>query len=643
MRTDYDGVKFYSRYDMSVGWELKKAEPIIIDFSAEKKIEDINEILELFNIQQLFEIGVALPEWNDEVFNAYKKKTQLFTDTLGKFFSRINDSSFEEYIQGVAIGYLDDFWKLFVRFKVYHRVSEEKFAAYLQLPDTTLNQILKHKDLVRHYDKPLAKVLRNSDQTYQMLTSNFLEKNDVNYYFPPSFSPCEYEGIFQKYIASGNANPNVLKLIFNAQSTADCPISDKLKLNAKREYDEYWKKSGKNVVNTEYGFSISFADQDELIKCNRKGMKFHISYDIKWFEKNLDYPTIMKNFSNVFEMFDMCWRSTLVSVKSQISALEKAFTVKGIRFYQRGNHFDWIDMISTAQMTMYYDFLKVHDIDLEMIFEWFFNEYLPEEFGVVGFSMKASSAANYVERCRTLASEMDGVLKQFRMYVRDGTIDRELFEISSEHLVIDGIQSFIQDKYAYPSGREIQNEMFMLFSDQSTLSYTSKTQTKYPTLFQMIKQENILIDDFEQYQISDIKWLIERGALRQNDGGSIELNIQRVGVLKDMYDHDVTCIRYLGGWTDALYEMKSAGDIRIENTLFSEPETDYLNYKLNKSEFSDGLDLRNKYVHSTYPQDEYVQRRDYIELLKIMVLIITKIYEEFCWWKDRKKVPINEL
>jgi hypothetical protein len=159
----------------------------------------------------------------------------------------------------------------------------------------------------------------------------------------------------------------------------------------------------------------------------------------------------------------------------------------------------------------------------------------------------------------------------------------------------------------------------------------------------MIKQENILIDDFEQYQISDIKWLIERGALRQNDGGSIELNIQRVGVLKDMYDHDVTCVRYLGGWTDALYEMKSAGDIRIENTLFSEPETDYLNYKLNKSEFSDGLDLRNKYVHSTYPQDEYVQKRDYIELLKLMVLIITKIYEEFCWWKDRKKVPINEL
>ena len=32
--------------------------------------------------------------------------------------------------------------------------------------------------------------------------------------------------------------------------------------------------------------------------------------------------------------------------------------------------------------------------------------------------MRASSATFYVEKCRNLASEMDGVLKQYRMYVR---------------------------------------------------------------------------------------------------------------------------------------------------------------------------------------------------------------------------------
>ena len=76
--------------------------------------------------------------------------------------------------------------------------------------------------------------------------------------------------------------------------------------------------------------------------------------------------------------------------------------------------------------------------------------------------------------------------------------------------------------------------------------------------------------------------------------------------------------------------MHDAGDIRIESTLFSTPEKNYINYELNKAEYSDGLDLRNKYAHSTYPQDENTQKHDYVELLKIMVLIVTKINEEFC-------------
>ena len=78
-------------------------------------------------------------------------------------------------------------------------------------------------------------------------------------------------------------------------------------------------------------------------------------------------------------------------------------------------------------------------------------------------------------------------------------------------------------------------------------------------------------------------------------------------------------------------EFIATGDMRYENTLFSKPEQDYLNYALNKSEFSNGLDLRNKYSHDTCSLEESQQRQDYMELLKIMVLIVIKINEEFCW------------
>ena len=55
-----------------------------------------------------------------------------------------------------------------------------------------------------------------------------------------------------------------------------------------------------------------------------------------------------------------------------------------------------------------------------------------------------------------------------------------------------------------------------------------------------------------------------------------------------------------------------------------------MNFMLNKAEFSNGLDLRNRYIHDTCSLNEEMQQHDYLEILKIMALIIIKINEEFC-------------
>ena len=637
MRPEYNGVKFYGRNDMSIGWQLKEAEPIISGFSADKEYDSINEIIELYNIQELMNLEVRLTEWSIETYEELKSIVKPFTGVVAKFFSSMCNDNFMDYIQNVAIGYIDDFWALFDRFKVYQRISQEIFTEYLNLPDTTLYRILEHKDIVKAYDSPLTNVLRVSDQTCRILVSRFLEKNDAKYYIPDSFRPSEFDSIFQKYIDSGNANPNILRLIFDAQSSGECPISDKVRLSARRKFNEFWKNPGKNITTFGYGIRIRFSDQDEPKEYEKEEDGYCLSYDIRWLRENLDYPTVLNNFCYIFEMFDMCWRSTLVSVKSHITALESIFAPSGKKFYQRGNQFDISAMTSSAQMMMYYDFLRTNNVDLEAVFVWFFTEYIKKEFGVDGFFMKSSSATDYVEKCRTIASEMDGILKQFRMYVRDGSIDRELFEMSSEHLIIDGLPSLIENKYAYACSNEIQQEMFLLFSDQSMLTYTEKTKAKYSTLYKMLLSETIVMTDFAKHQEESIKWLIERHSIILEDG-IITLNASRVGVLRDLYDHDVICVHYFRKSKTVLDSMINAGDLRIESTLFSIPEKNYLNYELNKAEYSDGLDLRNKYAHSTYPQSEDIQKHDYVELLKIMVLIVTKINEEFCLRENLNKI-----
>lgn len=637
MRPEYNGVKYYSPNDLGIAGELEKAANIIQNFDPEAAITDINVILELFNVQKLLECGTRLKKWSDAEYYQYQRKAKSIKGVLGRFFTRIDDSLFIEHYKNVAIEYIDDFWELFENYKCYRKVSPETFDEFLLLRETPLYRLLSHKEIVRAYDTQLTKELRTSDQTCQILVSKFLEETNSMYYLPPSFAPSEFEAIFQKYIDSDKPNPNMLHLIYNAQSTAECPVSPKLRLSAKRKYDEFWNTPGKNAVTTQYGIGVGIVDQDELVKYCREGMDFKYSYSKKWLVENLDYPTIMNNFIYIFEMFDKCFRSSLVSVKSQISAIESAFAIEGKKYYNKGNHFNSNAMLSSVQMSAYYHFLKAHDVDMENVFKWFFETYLPEEFNVTGFSFNASSATNYGEKCKNIVSEMDGVLKQYRMYVRDGEIDRELFEMESEHLIIDGMQSLMSNKYAYSNSNEIQYEMYLLFSDQSGLGYIDRTRSKYSTLIELLIKEKCQKSDFKKYQIEKLDWLISRGSIIQNEDNIVTLNYSRIFVLKDLYDHDVLCVQHMQNLSDVLHEMKTNGDLKIENTLFSKPEKEYLNYILNKAEYSNGLDLRNRYAHGTYSRTENEQQHDYIELLKVMVLIITKMNEEFCWIDDRKR------
>ena len=137
-----------------------------------------------------------------------------------------------------------------------------------------------------------------------------------------------------------------------------------------------------------------------------------------------------------------------------------------------------------------------------------------------------------------------------------------------------------------------------------------------------------------------ITQLHENGSVQISDDGYLQINKARSVVLKDLFHNEVICPTYYG--TDLrkqVGELIAAGDLRYENTLFSKVEQAYLNYVLNKSEFSNGLDLRNKYSHDTCSLDEETQSQDYLELQKIMVLILTKINEEFC--AKQRLVPAN--
>ena len=631
MRPDYDGIKYYGKNDMSIGWALEDSEEKLQAFSSESTVENVNEAIELFNIAQLLDTEVRLRKWDEDTYNEYKAKSPLLMKLCAKFFSKINNDSFMEIEECVCISYLEDFWTLVEKFKVYERISKDTFKRFMEDSNPTLWVILKHKRIVDFFGRELSDVLRVSEQTPELIAHNFLEAGEkIRYYFPKELLPSEYEGILKKYVESENPNPNYLHLIMIHNSTKECPISDKLKLSAKKAYHKYWENNQASGTGIGYGVELSFGDVPDVVSYEKDGYTIKYTYDIKWLEDNLDYQTILNNFKFLFEYFDMFWRCTFVAVESEMGVFEKDIGLKGKKEYIKGTSFNMCNMTSTLQMNAYYNFLQKNNISLELVIKWFFEVYLKEEFGAGGFVYNPSkNDASWLDKCRNIASEMDGVLKQYRMYVEDGQIDRELLEMSSEHIVLSMVPSFLENKYAYAESTDIHHQMHLLFSDQSTITYTEKTKSSYNSFCLLIMSEEMRRSDFFEYQLPAIDWLIEKNVVYVDDNEVLRLNRKYIVILADMYKHDVACVQYYGKYKTILTEMKDSNDIRMESTLFSVLETNYLNYMLNRSGYSNGKDLRNKYIHSTYPMEEDVQMQDYMDLLKIMIIIIGKVNEEF--------------
>ena len=57
----------------------------------------------------------------------------------------------------------------------------------------------------------------------------------------------------------------------------------------------------------------------------------------------------------------------------------------------------------------------------------------------------------------------------------------------------------------------------------------------------------------------------------------------------------------------------------------------HFNFVLNKKEFSNGMDLRNAFLHGSFRGTDEDLQQAYIEALKILIMIVIKANEEFCF------------
>lgn len=629
-------VKYYSTNDLSAGFYLKRIEDIICNFVVEKKRVDINEIIELYNIQQFFHNRIYSIHWTKQQLNDYSEIVSDFSRVIGEFFSGINIDTIESMFDTIYYDYRNDFWKLIEKYKVYDKISVEQFRKIILNKHFILNDVLKCKNIVKKFSGEIITYMEKNPFCAEIILSYYLEKHDRNIeslYFPVKLSNEKKTLILDKYIASNSSNINYLKLIFESNSTNNLRLPDRLKLKAKRKYDEEIETLFKEGTGFEYGAKVSFSNKiDEEFKFETDDNRIlSVLYSAKWIKENLDYPTLLNNFIYLFGYTDLQFRSLHVSRESQMSIIEKVLGIKGRKEYPTGIAFQQIQMLAQLQMIGYCNELEKYNIFLEDIIEWFFCNYLEEEFNVKGFCFnKSSHTVSYLEKCRNIAAEFDNILKRFKIYCEDGEIDDELLHISTEHIFIKDIPSMLSNKYIYPCGNDYQTISNLLFSDQSIIHYLPKLSNNYNSFYCLLEKENVYYDMFEDYQIPSIDWLIDHNIIKIDNKKRIMPYWEKIKILNELYQHDVVCFSYMKKYQSIIMELNKMGLVQFSSSLFSRPEQDYYNYLFNKSEFDNGLDIRNSYTHGTQRVDENQNKQDYFIFLRIMILIVIKINEEFC-------------
>ncbi len=646
MNRDLNRVVFYSKRDLSSDRNLQNAEAIIENFSS-SKIYEINDILELYQIKLYFDNDLHRPSWSKEIKENYIKIVDTFWDKITSFFIAISDENIVTYYDTIDYQYYDSFWTLISNLNIYKKISQNNLKEITSNNRFHIRQLLKQRNLVNHFSNIIKTYIMDSTESAELLLSQFEEDHVLSdkpkLFFPSSLKDSDKETMILKYLDSPDANLNYVKLVINSRTLK---LSDKTKLKAKRlekkQNDEFFDK-GSGTTNR---FQVALSkDQSEPYKLENKNGQFTHIYSEQWLNATKSNEYIFRNFSFLFKYINSQGCIELVSKTHEIDSFERTF-MRSKNEYLISFKFHGKSLLSHIQIALYLHYLKENQISLENVLSHQVNEVINEKFDIKGLTISfASQNSSSLEKIRFIAPELEFLIKQYKCYVEEGFIDFDLIKISSSQLHLSKVKSKLQKKYIYGQGDEFLRLKYYFFSGNSMLYYIEPFKEKYRTFYQLLTSENIGYEDFQDYQKGDIDYLISNDYLFKDQEGFLRIkNQELVFILGKLHYEDVINFwHYSPEVRDEMLNMEKKGMVKFDNTLFTIEERKYLNYYLNKKEFSNSLDLRNKYLHGTNTSSEDEQNNDYLRLLKLIILVIYKIKDDLTLYETEQKTGANNV
>ena len=643
-------VVFYSINDLLGPRHLKRGETIM-NSKNDKENLDINDILERHHIKKYLDNGLYLSHWTTSQIKDFDSRVTEFAVEIGNFFSRIDSKNIEQLYQNIPHNYIESFWEIVNNHKVYQRISGKKLGVILRKNPYLINTLLQFNGIVNNYDSTLRDFIIEYKESAEILLSIYEIKHEHDTkkkFLPPSLTLHDKENIILIYLESENPNLNYVGLIPNVKHQKKFRLSPKTRLKAKHLNKKLINSLFQNQNGLRYGVSVAFSEEatsliDGFVDDN------HIAnycYSVKFIRENQDTYILFQNFKYLFDYLDEHGRITILNKKSRLSVLERVMGVRSKNEYVGGTSFSLSEMTSQAQLAGYDKVLDDIGRPLSKVLQDIYtiefrsNYDYPEN---ARFSVPKENNSAF-EKIKIIAPEFESILKQFRLFVEDREIDFELLSMSSLPVAIKDIPSLNESKYLYPNEKNHKLIQYtnLLFSDQTLLAYVEPYKEKhYRNLCDLLANEQVNYENYEEYNKPQIDFLVNEGLLELDNNNNILMkNFHRIMILKDLFENEFGSFYYYPiSFQKEAMNMEEEQLLYFESSLFSKPEQSYFNYYLNKSEFTNGLDLRNSYLHGTQgrEEDDEAHLSVYYIYLKLFVLALLKIDDDLYLFNEHTK------
>lgn len=572
-----------------------------------------------------------------------KTKNEIIADL--KFMFDANNS---EGLQGnekiIILNYQEDYLECFEKYNLSKKIDEKNLEETIQSLNIPAMILLRENYFNHKYPELMKKVFLSDARNIELLFDNYTDdygKNKKKYYIPKNITKIEMYQLCQQYIENDITNSNYLKLIEQGiHDLTEMNIDGKLKLRAKEKIDKFEKAHFFNedgtFINNGFSQKIVVHTRKEDYETEKSDMKVLI--DIDWLKENHEPETLLNYLMHSEYFFTKNWILNLCSFPNfESSIFEKVFGIKTKKHYEASYYFLLKSKTIQLCFQAFETFLKSElDTRIEDLIHFFFTEYSEVNHQIKWLGLDFTKVDEKISiQVKNLFTVEENIRKQWKLFVMENEIDRNLFEFENTPKIKD-LKSLTDKKYIYTNtnNNEINRILQLLFSDQAGISYVDENLHE-DIFIDLILKHSVNINMLNNYQKQSVDFLNNNNIISIDVNGFVYLDTRqhnRIMILLCLYTfgvihyyHNIEGINTIKAQKIEIDKMIAEGILTFENTLFSKPETDFLNYILNNSEFDNALALRNKYLHGSVTDDKY---EDYLYTLIVLIVYVIKINDD---------------